>query len=165
MNTRILSIVAVVTLVSTSSGCSGMRNFLFGKGARCGLCNSTPGGSPGPQFGNTMQAPCGAPSCGQPLAGPSPGYAGPPQGCGSDGYASGPYAGGGYSCGTCGTPMSGDCGCGYSDPYMSGGTVGVPQSAPTMVPQIQGDDFSARRFDNDGSRILWEEPYYGGTSL
>ncbi len=44
------------------------------------------------------------------------------------------------------------------------GSVGYPPGVPTIAP-IQGDDFSARRFDNDGSRILWEEPFYGGTSL
>ena len=40
MNTRILTVAAVMTLLTLSSGCSGMRNFLFGRGARCGLCNS-----------------------------------------------------------------------------------------------------------------------------
>lgn len=45
MMKRNLSVVAVVLLLSTSSGCSGMRNFLFGRGAQCGLCNRG-GGSP-----------------------------------------------------------------------------------------------------------------------
>jgi hypothetical protein len=37
----------------------------------------------------------------------------------------------------------------------------------TVMPMapVQADDFSARRFDNDGSRIIWEEPSYGGTAL
>ena len=39
MNTRILTIVGTLALLTLSSGCSGMRNFLFGRGARCGLCN------------------------------------------------------------------------------------------------------------------------------
>lgn len=157
MNIRILSVVAVMTLVSLSSGCSGMRNFLFGRGARCGLCNSNPGGMTGPMFGNTMQAPCGTPSCGQPYVGQQPGG-------GSEYYGPAPYSGEGYQCGTCGSVSSGDCGCGYNDPYMSSGAVGVPQSGPAMGP-VQGDDFNARKFDADGSRIMWEEPYYGGTSL
>jgi len=157
MNTRICSVVMVVTLVSLSSGCSGMRNFLFGRGARCGLCNSNPGGMTGPQFGNTMQAPCGCGPTGQP-------YAGPSQGCGTEQYGPAPYAGGGYSCGSCGAQPSADCGCGYADPYMSSGVIGIPQGGQ-VAPPIQGDDFSARRFDNDGSRIIWEEPYSNGTSL
>ncbi|QDT10479.1 hypothetical protein [Planctomycetes bacterium K23_9] len=40
MNKRILTVVATVTLLCTTSGCSGMRNFLFGRGARCGLCSN-----------------------------------------------------------------------------------------------------------------------------
>jgi hypothetical protein len=34
-----------------------------------------------------------------------------------------------------------------------------------VIAPTQGDNFSARRFDNDGSRILWEEPAPNGTSL
>ena len=174
MNIRICSFVAVMTLVSITSGCSGMKNFLFGRGARCGLCNSNSGGMPAPQFGNAMQAPCGGPQCGQPNMGQpfaNQPYMGPQHGCGSEHYQPAPYNQGGYSCGTCGAPSGGDCGCSYSDPYMSGevmgvpnGAVGYPAGVPTMAP-IQTDDFSARKFDNDGNRIIWEEPSYGGTAL
>lgn len=153
MNSRIYPIVAVLTLVTLSSGCSGMKNFLFGRGARCGLCNSNSNGMAAPQFGNTMQTPSGTPSCGQqpPANGPAP--------CGSA-----PYYGSGYSCGNCGQPTTADCGCGYVDPYMTGGAVMTPQGGPVMAP-IEGDNFNARRFDADGSRILWEQPYYEGNSL
>ncbi|MGI9471446.1 MAG: hypothetical protein ACR2NZ_07945 [Rubripirellula sp.] len=157
MNTRICSVIAVMSLMSFSVGCGGMRNFLFGRGARCGLCNRN---APEPQFGNTMQAPCGAPRC----------QGAPQGGCGCNGQA--------YSaqpCGTCGSTAAGDCGCGgmtgtygsgnYGtvDPYMSGGAVpsAIPQNGTVIAPpgtMIQSDGFSARKFDNDGSRILWEEP-------
>lgn len=151
MNARICSIIAVMSLMSFSVGCSGMRNFLFGRGARCGLCNRN--AAPAPQFGNTMQAPCGAPTCQSASQG----------GCGCNGQA--------YSaqpCGNCGSTMPGNCGCGimsggYVDPYMSGQMIpsGVPQNGTVIAPPgttIQSDGFSARKFDNDGSRILWEEP-------
>lgn len=158
MNNRVFSIVVVVTLVSLSSGCSGMKNFLFGRGARCGMCNANTGGVPNPQFGNTMQAPCGCPPASQPHYAPDYGYAPQP--------TQAPYTGGGYSCGSCGSQYSNDCGCGYgyADPYASGGAVGISPGGQSVAP-IQGDDFSARRFDSDGSRIIWEEPYANGTSL
>ena len=68
-----------------------------------------------------------------------------------------------------------------TDPYMSGEVVGgvapypgqivegpvvsegqVYPSAPS--PSIQTDDFSARKLDTDGNRILWEEPLPKGTT-
>lgn len=152
MNARICTIIAVMSLMSFSVGCGGMRNFLFGRGARCGLCNRN---APAPQYGNTMQAPCGATN-GQPA---------PQGGCGCNGQA--------YSaqpCGSCGSTAPGNCGCGgmtsgYGavDPYMSGATIpgAIPQNGTVIAPPgttMQSDGFSARKFDNDGSRILWEEP-------
>ena len=168
MNNRIFTVALIATIVSLSSGCSGMRNFMFGRGARCGLCNrGAAPAAPAPQFGNTMQAPCGPPACNQP-------YAAPAQNCCPDPYVQ-PYASGGYSCGSCGSPSAGDCGCGYGyvDPYTNSipsGAVGVPSTGQPMgnvapMAPVQPDDFSARRFDNDGSRIIWEEPAYGGTAL
>ncbi len=43
MNTRILTVLATAALLCTTVGCSGMRNFMFGRGARCGLCNDARG--------------------------------------------------------------------------------------------------------------------------
>lgn len=65
------------------------------------------------------------------------------------------------------------------DPYLqsevSSGTVGTPivsdqiiegQVYPNTVTPVQPDNFSARKFDSDGNRILWEEPIpKGSTSL
>lgn len=72
-----------------------------------------------------------------------------------------------------------DCGCGgvvdsygpvVSDPYMSGEIIGGSQQIigsptyPSNVAPIQSDDFSARKFDSDGNRILWEEPLPSGST-
>jgi len=129
MNTRICSVIAVMTLMSFSTGCTGIKNFLFGRGARCGLCNL--GGS-APQFGNAMQAPNGQP-CQQPA-------------CGCNGN---------------GSMYSSQSGCNnnyVADPYQSGQMGAIPQNGQVMGGPIQADSFNARKFDNDGSRILWEEP-------
>ncbi|MAI69725.1 MAG: hypothetical protein CMM01_02280 [Rhodopirellula sp.] len=146
MNTRICSVIAVMTLVTFSSGCSGVKNFLFGRGARCGLCS---GGSAAPLFGNTMQA-------------PNPGtYQQPAAGCNGQVYSAQPGGG-------CGTTVPDNCGCGpYGnvDPYQSGQV--LPQNGQIMGGTggpMQTDSFNARKFDTDGSRILWEESA-GGNSL
>ena len=57
MNTRICSVIASVTLLILSSGCGGTRNFLFGRGARCGACG--PSASTAPAYTT-------APTYGQP---------------------------------------------------------------------------------------------------
>ena len=44
-----------------------------------------------------------------------------------------------------------------------GGSVGSQPYATPGAP-IQEDDFSARKFDADGNRILWEEPLPEGTT-
>ena len=87
-------------------------------------------------------------------------------------------------------PYAGDCGCNapghygpnvVSDPYLSseyhggqvigesvigspvveGGVIGTP--ALPSVP-VQTDDFTARKVDSDGNKILWEEPLPPGTT-
>jgi len=183
MNTRICSVIAVVTLLALSSGCSGMRNFLFGRGARCGLCSNLSNGIRNPQFGNTMQAPYAqtGPSC------QTPQYQGgidPTAGCGCNSYVGNEYDGQVYSSGSAynGCGCAGECGCGnfmnyspmVSDPYMSGeiGGTSMPyqdqiisgQGYPNSIAPIQPDDFNARKFDSDGNRILWEEPLPQGTN-
>ena len=146
MNTRICSVIAIMTLVTFSSGCAGIKNFLFGRGARCGLCS---GGSLAPQFGNAMQAPNPAGPCQQPA------------GCNGQVSSAQP-------CGDCGSTAMNHSGCGnygVADPYQSGQV--IPQNGQMMgdagVP-MQTDGFNARKFDTDGSRILWEEPA-GSNSL
>jgi len=61
MNVRLVALIATVSIVVTSGGCSGMRNFLFGRGAACGVCPSQ-----GPSFGLPTPDPgCGMePGCG-----------------------------------------------------------------------------------------------------
>lgn len=186
MNTRILAVMTAVTLLSLSSGCC-MKNFVFGRGARCGLCNKMSSVIPRPQFGNTMQAPCGqTPYVSTPAYGPAA-----PQGvvtapsCGCNNYAGNTYLPETYSGGTCHScreTYEQGCGMeGYSsivtDPYMSSGPViegssvpysqpGYPQAYPDAsypVAPVPSDNFNARKFDSDGNRILWEEPLPSGS--
>jgi len=106
MNRRVFSVVLLVTILPFAVGCSGMKNFIFGKGARCGICNRG-----GTGYGNSMIDPCGCP----------PGT-----------HA---YRGIGESV----------CGQDHVDPYAQPGTA------------AGSDGFSARKFDSDGSQIIWEE--------
>jgi hypothetical protein len=69
------------------------------------------------------------------------------------------------------------------DPYMSGeviggsapiisdqiiGPSGTPLPGSTTLPgstsPVQPDNFSARKFDSDGNRILWEQPLPPGAN-
>lgn len=194
MNTRVCSVVAAVTLMSLCSGCGGMRNFLFGRGARCG--------SGSPQFGNTMQAPApyapaAAPTYQTPTC-QAPAYQAPCQnnvvtaprsGCSWFGGCLGrqtpaPQYSAAYPDCNCSSDqvISGGCGCGtvvdgyvpmVSDPYLSGGIVDGGQVISDQVIGTQPmggqsvpmtDQFQARKFDTDGNRILWEEPLPSGNT-
>ncbi len=139
MTIRSLTLVALVTVLGSSSGCSGMKNFLFGRGASCGLCNRARAigtainplaAAPAPRPMGAPPAPgCRIPRCGlfgrnqTPTHAPpaacapaptcAPSY-GPSYGGGQGGYAGPSYANGdcvseGYS-----AAMPGDCGCGTS---------------------------------------------------
>ena len=192
MNTRIFSVIAILTLMTFSSGCSGVRNFLFGRGARCGSCNLIP------RFGNTMQAPSptSVPYVQTPQCPPCPTVQSQPcvtapSHCGCSGYSAGHVCsempcGGGCECST---GVSGSYGPVYHDPYSSdqvigdvrdgqimgapvisdqvvGGSVVGPQSYPTVPGTIAPDNFESRKFDRDGARILSEEPLpEGATAL
>ena len=99
MNARIFSVVMAVTLVSLSSGCSGMRNFLFGRGARCGLCqrlsdagNALNPLAPAPYTPSAGPGWRGEPVCG--YEGPTCGYEGPV--CGYEAPRCGSCVGSGY---------------------------------------------------------------------
>ncbi|MBL6725903.1 MAG: hypothetical protein ISQ09_12530 [Rubripirellula sp.] len=110
MNRRVFSVILLVTILPLGVGCSGMKNFIFGKGARCGICNR---GAVA-----TSHDPCGCP----------PGT-----------HA---YRGIGESV----------CGYDHVDPYTQPGTTGA-------------DGFNARKFDSDGSQIIWEETKPDGKDL
>jgi len=61
MTIRILALVTLVMVMSSATGCGGMRNFLFGRGARCGLCPSGPAAGPVNPYAPAQPA---APGCG-----------------------------------------------------------------------------------------------------
>lgn len=145
MTIRSFTLVTLVMVMGSATGCGGMRNFFFGRGARCGLCSriGAVGTAINPLAPPPNAAPvapaapgCGTPRCGLFNRNPAPTYAPPvaqaPQcptsyapapyqapcqgGCVGSGYASGGYVDSGYSVG-----MPSDCGCGTS----CGGDCGV----------------------------------------
>lgn len=186
MNKRISTVIAAVMLLSLSSGCSGMRNFLFGRGASCGLCSRIGSVLPTPSFGNTMQAPtptCPSAPCGSaPIASPG--------GCGCNSYAGPGYVGDAYSSA---------CGCGNAYPYASGSSdpygglpidgsisgtpiypnagyaapivpgapgMGTPGMGTPMIGSgIPSDGFSQRQVDGQGNRILSVDPLPPGARV
>jgi hypothetical protein len=154
MNVRLVALIATVTIVTTSGGCSGMRNFLFGRGAACGVCPSQgPNmGLPGPELGCGMEPGCGyEPGCGhEPVRRRGCGLFGGGVCNGSDscscsgshGFAPNPY--GAYS-------------GGVNDPYAMEGEVigsemiGGPYNGYPGT--IVGDNFGTR-----GGQIMSVEP-------
>lgn len=155
MIARMFPIVSVATLLMISTGCSGMQSSLFGRGARCGLCDrfSTAGQALNPfrPAPGAQQAPCGQHPQGQPSFGFAPTgvsphaapYASPQPGDLVGTPHCGACVGSGTSCG-CGSIVSGYGG--VVDPY-GGVTDG---DAPVM-----SDGFYSR--DRDGL------PMYGET--
>ncbi len=188
MNIRIGSVMMAATLIATSTGCGTMKNFLFGRGARCGLCSSLGSCLPTPKLGNMMSAPCSTGVCpSAPAAAPA--YAPvfqsqAPAPCECESYGHNSYGPEVYSSGTCGCGQHGGevyggetyMGESYSptvsDPYLGSNQIinsGVPNygqpiggnsyGQPMMQgAPIQSDGFQARKFDADGNKILWEEP-------
>jgi hypothetical protein len=152
MNIRIVATVAILAVMATSGGCSGMRNFLFGRGAACG-----PGpaaavpmyGLPGIERGCGMERGCGfEPGCGYELG------CGYEPGCGYEATPRHrPFAGLRGGCGllrghgSC--AGSAACGCGHHGSYMPGqydaysGAVHDPYSygGAAIGSQIVGDSF------------------------
>ena len=127
MNNRVLSVVMFVTVLTLSSGCSGMKSFLFGKGASCGICK---GGAS--QIGGAMANPCGCPP-------------------GTHAY-NGPVG-------------ESVCGYDYVDPYTTPGTGSTGTGSTGQSGSNGADGFNARKFDSDGSPIVWEETKPDGTAL
>lgn len=133
MNTRICSVIASVTLLTLSSGCGGTRNFLFGRGARCGACRpgvTAPAYTSAPTYGPTQPV-VTTPNAGVGPVGPyqprwrlfgrqpryqTPVATAPTGGCGCNGYQGDICGGHAYAdnccCGDHGVTYGGDCHCG-----------------------------------------------------
>ena len=165
MMNRNVSVVAVVLLLSTSSGCSGMRNFLFGRGAQCGLCNQA---TAPPAF-----LPNGLAPYAPPVASAD---------CGCNGNVASDVCTGDATCGSYGAAYgpgveySNSYGPVVSDPYSEqviGGGVMYGQGAMGpgtiidggYVPGSMPDDFEARRYDTQGDRIIRQDPLPPGAQL
>ncbi len=146
MNTRIITVVAALTLLTFSGGCSGMRNFLFGRGARCGLCNRLDNQAPAPNYNTAAAQPC-APQC--PPAPQQNMVVAPQTGCGCNGATYAPSYGAAHSGNACG------CGVGQEvishDPYMNGVVV-----EGDVVGNGYMGDWEARRYDAQGDLIVSE---------
>lgn len=140
MKTRIITMVATLTLLSLTSGCGVLRQFWFGRGARCGV----------KALHNAPAADCG---CG-PAA---PAYAAEPV-CGNEpvcgyesygGVVNDPYLSGGVVGG--GVIVGGE----YPAESVIGNEAWVPRGSQNIVaPQSYG----ANKFDTDGARIINELP-------
>lgn len=145
MNKRILMIVMVAGLVSTTGGCTPFRDFFFGRGAKCGLCTKIR--APFQPVAPAVVQP--VPPCNAPV------YGCQPDPCAVGGvYAPAPNAG------TCNS-------CYGSDPYVGNGVYGAPA--------VQGDwqqrynsnyaGYPGYKIDRDGNRIIFEEPLPPGASV
>ncbi len=168
MMNRNVSVVAVVLLLSTSSGCSGMKNFLFGRGARCGLCNQA--GAPSPLL------PTGLAPYAPPTASAD---------CGCNGHVASDVCTGDADCGSYGAAYgpgveySNSYGPAVSDPYgeqiIGGGVMygqggvydqgaaygqGTVYNQGSVVPGSMSDNFDAR-----GDRIIQQDPMPPGAQL
>lgn len=171
MSIRNLTLVMLVLVTGSSTGCGGMKNFLFGRGARCGLANRVgavgnalnplapaPGINQAPGF--AQSGGCGTPSgCGlfsrnnAPAYAPPVAYAGPTcnESCVGSGYVDGGYIDGGYingghSMGTAGACESCNSYGGHyegvvSDPYLGNPVNGYSDG---YSGGYQGDNFYDR---------------------
>ncbi len=161
MNNRICAVIATATLLTLLSGCSGLRNRLFGRGARCGLCSRLSG----PTSASCGPAPCE-----------------PQQPCNQN-AAPAPYTSAGQ-CGSCGQTYGaadglaygGGCGCNQSaaDPYLSTWSNGsTPYDGQIINYGVTGDgvvvgngttysDGFVPRIDAQGNQILGEQPLPAG---
>ncbi|CAN0372031.1 unnamed protein product, partial [Hapterophycus canaliculatus] len=125
MSIRNLTLVMLVLVTGSATGCGGMRNFLFGRGAKCGLCNRIGA------VGNALNPLAPAPGMAAPAAGygtparpgcglfnrnQAPTYAPPVacaptcnDGCVGSGYVDSGYIDGGYVDGGYAVGMASDC--------------------------------------------------------
>jgi len=171
MNIRNVWFGLLLLATVCSTGCSGMRNFLFGRGARCGLCSRL--GAAGQALNPLAPAPAPTAPCNAAPYAPAAPYAVAPP-CGAAGGAPAPTVYGGPVCGSgmgggYAAAMPGGCGCqteGYpSGAAYYGGTEYVSPGYETVVPggMIQGDNFQSRnyetrRYDSQGDWIVQEDP-------
>ncbi|MCM2374017.1 hypothetical protein [Aporhodopirellula aestuarii] len=175
MTIRSFTLVTLVMVMGSATGCGGMRNFFFGRGARCGLCSRA--GAVGTAINplapppNTVPVAPAAPLFNAPRCrlfgrNAAPTYAppvavapmAPCQGVCQDGYAGGAYVDDCYSAGMagdCGSPCGGQCGGssyggvqydgGVVDPYLGSG---VYDGGYTNGGVIQSDDFQPRTYES-----------------
>lgn len=176
MKTRILTVVAAMTLLAVTPGCGVLRQFWFGRGARCG----SNAGLRGPlarlhdrkkqSYASIPTAPvCQQPvavapalapqgDCGCPTTGPvygSPTYMGE-QACGIESYGgvvNDPYLNGGIVNG--GVVDGGVINGGIVGEYPIGSP--YPSSGWQPAP-LNSQGYRTQRVDTDGAKILSEEP-------
>lgn len=175
MSIRNLTLVMLVLVTGSATGCGGMRNFLFGRGARCGLANRV--GAVGNALNPLVPAPAGnvapaRPGCGLFNRAPAPNYAPPVacaptcnDGCIGSGYVNSGYTDGGYSVGTAGGCESCNSYGGYhegvvSDPYLGSPVYGSPTYGSPVIGGeypvggsyqggvISGDNFYNRNYSS-----------------
>ncbi len=161
MEKRIVTVVMIAAFVSTSSGCAPFRNFFFGRGAQCGLCDrvKAPFQRILPRSVAPPAAGCQQPTYVQPRHAPAPCAPTNPCATGT------PY----------GPPTAGAAGTGCNDPYIGNGVYGAPvvEGQP-----IYGGDWQQRynanyyggyspghRVDRDGAQIIHEEPLPPGAAI
>ncbi len=128
MKIQTVALVAALTIVTTATGCSGMRNFLFGRGASCGICptqgpacQQTPAWTPPtPELGCGFEPGCGMePGCGHEGS-----FGHNHRGLRGCGLLGGGLCNGSSGC-NCGSSFSGSHGAhsgNFSDPYAFGGS-------------------------------------------
>jgi len=156
MNKQLATVVATLSLLVSTGGCSGMKNFLFGRGAACGSCATA-----NPTYGI---APPADPGCGyEPAPGPFSRLRG---GCGNMNGQQTCNAGPDCECGDAtGAYMPSNVdyyGAGVNDPYAQGGEViqdqvigngytGYPgNSYPTAGQVVPDSGFVPRPSINNG---------------
>ncbi|MEM8913947.1 MAG: hypothetical protein AAGC97_19475, partial [Planctomycetota bacterium] len=191
MVNRKITFVTLAFLAMVSTGCTGGRSCLFGRGARCGLCSRVGaiGGAVNP-FRRNNPAP---PACNVPYASVAPpAYA--PQAhapaCNQPVYGGPMVAGdcgcgpayGGYTMGMPAEPSCESCQGGSTvyhgvDPYLGTSSYGAPVMGNEMILDggygtsgIMSDDFQprqygARKVDAQGDVIVREDPLPPGARV
>ncbi len=194
MNTRFVTTVTSVLLLSVSSGCCNLKQFWFGRGAKCGLCNKLSGppkltfpalpqvAAPQPYAPVMPQPYAVAPQASCPCTEHPRTYFQPEPGCGMEVAADCPRC---NQYGSAYGDIVGDIGHGSSvdsygpvvhDPYLQNDIVGssvMPYEgqiigSPTYngAPVYSGQGIApADSFDARGDRIINAEPLPPGATL
>ncbi len=180
MNIRFVTCVTTLLVLTTSGGCTGMRNFLFGRGAACSNCATQ-----GPAYGGLGQGPSGGEyGCGTELG------CGREPGCGYEHEGTQPFrpfARLRQNCGLLGgrgiCNGSPNCNCGpqgYATPYgayNSGAIDPYAYEGEVIGSEIVGDGYGGYpgviypnsrivddNFDVRGERIIGVDPVPNGSS-